>query len=134
MTEKDLAIRRRSVKSSITKIETFILTEINEDTRSCIILTRRTRLEELFREYTTIHTQLESLDEIKYGGDFDIVEKQYEKVSDIIVTLLDDRVAPPGPASANGSAASTSRIKLPKISLPTFSGDYKEWPRLKICS
>lgn len=130
--ERDLSTKRRMLKSSITKIETHVLTEVNADTRNCILDTKKARVEELFKEYLLVQTQLESLND-KYIGDYDIVEKQYDKIIEKIVTYIDDKIPRASPVSVSGGLAGTpsSRLKFPKVSLPTFNGDYKEWPTFK---
>lgn len=66
--------------------------------------------------------QLEALDEI-YAGDSEDEEARYYKLGSIINKTIKERTSP----EESNLVVSTARIKLPKISLPLFQGDYKEW-------
>ena len=90
-------------------------------------------------EFNKYHSALVSNIAVTGEGDVDLEEQVRQEFDDIfysIKTIYSTLVRPVHTSNLNTGASTSgynannakSNAKLPKISLPTFSGDIKEWP------
>lgn len=131
---QDIAIFKRQrgvIKGSCTRIKHYVEAISAVDPAIVAQLEeRKQKLDQYWSEYNILQTQLESLDEIE-GGDRAAFEDAFYAVSGGIRELLN----PPGhsgriitsPTTVSVTSDTTTRIRLPKLNLPTFSGRYDEW-------
>ncbi|XP_071056914.1 uncharacterized protein [Onthophagus taurus] len=100
-------------------LETFKLgkTIEDEDQRS-IFLARAEEIEGIYSQFQTLHNQIIGLIEETDYEEQDKVRKEADTAYFSIKALI----------RAWKSSSAQSSPKLHKITLPTFSGNYKEWP------
>ncbi|XP_028163489.1 uncharacterized protein LOC114355033 isoform X2 [Ostrinia furnacalis] len=137
-----LVKRRGTIKSKITSFSNYI-NVVKDDSvlpNSPLFNEIKLRLEKidaLYEDFDTLQTEIEELTEdpdLRYQ-EREAIENQYYVAIGTARALLE-----PSPAAAalalNGSEvssldASTQRhnnfVRLPKIELPTFNGDYQQW-------
>lgn len=54
-----------------------MLNVVGKDARDYILASRKSKLEELFKDYVSVQTQLGTLDASKYSADYNFVDIQY---------------------------------------------------------
>ncbi|XP_056645092.1 phosphatidylinositol 3-kinase 3-like [Diorhabda sublineata] len=137
MSLKNLKTQRRSVKSSITRMNNWITSQstvTNETAFMNECINRRDKLEKYFLQYENIQGQIEMLiensqDELSDNEDIDLVEKKYFTTNSELSRMIDE-------LTSNDNSNSQSQtnnncnidVKLPDISLPKFKGQTSEWP------
>lgn len=100
------------------------------------IVTRLEILEELWARFTKGHENI--ISSVKSWSEFEssdyVTTGLYESAEDSYINCKTEilrykpKVAPLSKSQGTGSSSgSTSNIKLPKITIPTFSGSYEEW-------
>ncbi|XP_036149070.1 uncharacterized protein LOC118647739 [Monomorium pharaonis] len=127
--------RRGTIKASCTRIETFV-NSVNEVTPEIAaqLEERRSRLEIIFNEYDDIQSKIESIE----GGNEEVsdranFEEAYYALCAQIRQLMRPASAQPvvqPRASRSPTQYSTehaAHVRLPKINLPNFCGNYDEW-------
>lgn len=139
----DKLIKRRStIKSSITKIETFVLK--NEKDKKVDVnefVVREEHLVKAIEEYGEIQTQIEEHDAAQ-ESDRDEIETKYFSLVAKIRTIVKSRAKVEIKTPARDSSSpSTNRtlqhppqyfensqaVKLPSLNVPTFNGQYEDW-------
>ncbi|XP_056647235.1 uncharacterized protein LOC130451905 [Diorhabda sublineata] len=137
MSLENLKTQRRSVKSSITRMNNWITSQstvTNETAFMNECINRRDKLEKYFLQYENIQGQIEMLiensqDELSDNEDIDLVEKKYFTTNSELSRMIDE-------LTSNDNSNSQSQtnnncnidVKLPDISLPKFKGQTSEWP------
>lgn len=124
---------RASAKGSMTKLLNYV-SELNNDNVQDIahLQTRAKRAQEIFDTFLSLEEQI-----IRYNpneqSDLGQFEDNYYTVlsglnSWIRKKSVADRIAQNGfNETINLSHNSVADVKLPKINIPTFSGEYKQW-------
>ncbi|XP_056637704.1 uncharacterized protein LOC130445841 [Diorhabda sublineata] len=137
MSLENLKTQRRSVKSSITRMNNWITSQstvTNETAFMNECINRRDKLEKYFLQYENIQGQIEMLiensqDELSDNEDIDLVEKKYFTTNSELSRMINE-------LTSNDNSNSQSQtnnncnidVKLPDISLPKFKGQTSEWP------
>lgn len=137
-TERDpVALRKQRaiIKGSCTRIKTYV-DNVGNVTPSVTaqLEERRSKLENCWSEYNSVQSQLEIIDDGEVN-DRAVFEEAFFSLSARIRELLNSlriasrNVTAPSPSSSTVSEApeSVTHVRLPKLSLPTFSGKYDEW-------
>lgn len=101
------------------------------------IETRLETLEQLWLEFKTGHKELVKLSSpSKLKLESYVTEDVYDKTEDVyvdhkceLIELLKDEHC--NNISNKGANVKPNHVKLPKISIPTFSGKYSEWTTFK---
>ncbi len=122
---------RKTVKSAITRIQTWVEGNLDICNDDILIDIKIQTLEANYAKYVDIQTQIESLD----NDDNENVADVEEKYAFNLATLKRKfRILSKGSNASTTSIptsvsyqSSGSKIKLPQISIPTFSGEYTKW-------
>ncbi|XP_011881685.1 PREDICTED: uncharacterized protein LOC105569657, partial [Vollenhovia emeryi] len=124
--------RRATIQGSCTRIKTFVESvESISPSIKAQLEERQVRLGGFWSDYQDVQAQIELLDEAEASHRAGF-EEAYYKLSARVRELL----APPVPVpevvarSPSSEAASTrllAHVRLPKLDLPSFSGEYDEW-------
>lgn len=126
---------RAKAKSTITRVETFVNTHENDETLDINeFCARETYLQQAFESYCTVQTQVEDIDEAE-EADRNNIEGQYfrvlakiksviQKRSNVNVSNSDRGQQQPAPQTQSDPI---SRVKLPNLNTPSFSGKYEDW-------
>uniref|UniRef100_V5GP76 Uncharacterized protein n=1 Tax=Anoplophora glabripennis TaxID=217634 RepID=V5GP76_ANOGL len=123
---KILIAKRGSIKEQITRFSNF-LAGFHDNKRSITELkVPLEKIEKLAVEFDQIQTEIEMLDNLE-TNERDIFEDNYYahvgKAKDFLQNI--NQIPGAQPNVKNYFA------KLPAIPLPTFSGDYRDWPRFQ---
>ncbi|XP_057659301.1 uncharacterized protein LOC130895773 [Diorhabda carinulata] len=137
MSLENLKTQRRSVKSSIARMNNWITSQFTVTNETAFMnecINRRDKLEKYFLQYENIQGQIEMLiensqDELSDNEDIDLVEKKYFTTNSELSRMIDE-------LTSNDNSNSQSQtnnncnidVKLPDISLPKFKGQTSEWP------
>ncbi|XP_077282820.1 uncharacterized protein LOC143908865 [Temnothorax americanus] len=139
-TERDptaLRKQRGIIKSSCTRIKTYIDSIDAANITPSVVAQleeRRSRLDNNWSEYNSVQLQLEMTDDAEHN-DRAAFEEAFYNLSAKMRELLNSHrttsrhAATPSPSSSmvSESSESATRVRLPEINLPTFSGKYDEW-------
>lgn len=127
--------QRATIKSSCTRTSTYVasVTSVTPAVRAQL-KERKAKLEQHWSEYNTVQTQIEALDENE-SNDRALFEDAYYALAGKITEFLHPHVSPsrdaatPSPAASGISSVSGAgtSVRLPKLNLPNFSGQYDEW-------
>ncbi|XP_067124155.1 uncharacterized protein [Centruroides vittatus] len=120
---------RKVIKQSITRHYNFAFSSETQNATIHILSTRITLLDDTWKEYLNISNNI-----IMYGTDEQSTaqEKDYEEVEEKYIQTATSTQASPRQSNASFEGqVNSSSIKLPKIKLPTFDGDYLEWIKFK---
>lgn len=145
-TNKELLAKRGYIKGSVTRIITFLDKFDKEKGSAAELITRLENLENKWSEYEHVFLQLASLDENdqttiqdELNSDLEEFETMFysaqSKLTGLIAIMSNSSLTSISHAlSHNTSNSANSRfstnspaVKLPVISLPTFSGCYESW-------
>lgn len=124
--------KRKFLKGRITNIENS-LGNVESITNISDLELALDRLNDIFKTFEDIEINLESIDEAKYKTENLTIESKYfelaRKIRKAIQILNDKRRS----TELNESflRADTRSPALPKINLPSFSGDYNDWLNFK---
>uniref|UniRef100_A0A1Y1MLN8 Uncharacterized protein n=1 Tax=Photinus pyralis TaxID=7054 RepID=A0A1Y1MLN8_PHOPY len=137
MADRDTMVHKRGrIKAKITRIEHFVTANDDNlliDSNEFVI--RETMLVKAYEEYENIQDQLEEIDGSQESDRVE-VELQYTSLHSNLKTTISKRLNSEqqgGGESSNvadnsgPSASSSSKVKLPNINIPTFSGKYEEY-------
>lgn len=123
--------QRAVIKGSCTRIKTYVesVTAINTAV-TAQLEERKLKLEQYWLEYNAVQSQIEILEEAE-SDDRAAFEDAFYAVSSKMRELIN----PPGntrgvarsPTTVSEASDATTRVRLPKLNLPTFSGRYDEW-------
>lgn len=120
--------RRATIKGSVTKLLNY-LKAINQQTQAEEIKVRLSNIERLRDEFCKVEDQIVTLDNSE-EMDSEFEDNYYKIVAGLNRAL---RTNSEPTMSLNDTMLETSvsgshtEVKLPKISIPTFTGDYTEW-------
>jgi len=131
-------VRQRAVaKGSLTRMQTFIETgyrKLND------MQVRFEKLSNIYNKFETAQSELELFDDVDHSADRQQFEDQYFAVKEKFNELLHIALGPPlsRHSSSHSSSSrhthvspnshhSSTHIKLPDISLPTFEGETTSW-------
>lgn len=137
---KTLKRNRSSFKSKLTLFKSFLqpllLSKELNSLQNCELSTRLSKIQEMYTEFDNIQTDIENLSEAS-GDEFkerEAFESSYFGAVAAAQELLSRNQAASAThedaqvtGSSSVSAHSAPNIKLPIISLPTFSGRYQDW-------
>ncbi|XP_045477941.1 uncharacterized protein LOC123683085 [Harmonia axyridis] len=125
MSNIDNLIKQRTIlKSKLTRMANWFGQDNNKDREECSA--GKCQLEQIFKDYEHVQTQLELIDSASYEEDRDIVETKYFKVISMATRTMNQFEN--SPSQKSDKPTTHSSIKLPEISIPNFSGDIKQWP------
>lgn len=126
--------RRAVIKGSISRIETFVSKHdnaANMDVHEFSI--RDTVLQQLYSEYKEVQSNIEDLDSEK-ENDREEVEMKYFSLLSKIKSLVKSLSVEPANVQVPVQQHSfppvevqNHSVKLPNLSIPTFSGHYEDW-------
>lgn len=130
-----LKIRRRTLKGSVTRIQTFVDSMQSITSESvCQLIDRRDNLNKFWEQYQEIQNAIDELDvneDESYRTQF---EETYYTLSGKVRAIFArhnenvNRATPTNTNNTNRSDnSSTGNVRLPKINLPEFTGKYDEW-------
>jgi hypothetical protein len=137
--------KRTSLKARITRIQNFVSNFQSNDNDVSPLETRKTFIEQIFKEYDEVQTEIESLDLSSEAietqtQDRDEIDLKYLDVLSSIQTKIRQTTPPPhtaATANPNGSCSSANshcsnrdqsiKLNLPTLNLKSFTGCYKEW-------
>lgn len=104
------------------------------------IETRLENLEQMWQQFSRMHMQLltstdrEGLKNTAYMKDdlYDVTNELYMDYKGDLKNALSNLIPRPSEGSSNSSSSSSAmsksnQVRLPKITIPTFSGKYTEW-------
>ncbi|XP_018375248.1 PREDICTED: uncharacterized protein LOC108769016 [Trachymyrmex cornetzi] len=137
MSVQDLAMLKKQrglIKASCTRIKTYV-DSIGQPSALVIaqLEERKSKLENSWIEYNTVQTRLELADDAEASDRIAFEEAFYSLAARIRELTAS---APPArgsgavsssTADSRGAPESVSHVRLPKLSLPSFSGKYDEW-------
>ncbi|XP_018404139.1 PREDICTED: uncharacterized protein LOC108780820 [Cyphomyrmex costatus] len=126
--------KRAILKGSCTRIRTYVESvRVVTPAVAAQLHERKLKLDDKWVEYNKIQSHLELLDDNESDDRADFEDAFYE-LSARIKELLDSsslasREAAQSTATSHSreSFSDVSRVRLPKLNLPTFSGSYEEW-------
>ncbi|XP_070523065.1 uncharacterized protein [Cardiocondyla obscurior] len=123
--------RRATIKGACTRIAAFAngLLEITDETREQAI-ERRNRLKDYWEEYDRIQSQLEEADETEDSDRVAFEEGYYSvmgRLSRAINVSAPVRSSPAPSGESGGEREIHTNMRLPKLSIPSFSGRYEDW-------
>jgi hypothetical protein len=132
---KSLINKRGIIKGRVTRFKSFL--DVPENRVKSLEIQRRIQeLQSYFREFESIHLQIQALDanQAKEEELFKFEDEFFDTISsaDAIVKTIENTTQQPtnGP-SGTGQSPTIGRenpaVKLPNIHLPTFSGVFTEW-------
>ena len=138
---KKLTALQTAREAEMESMRTRLLAKPRESLNKKIVQARIDSVKEIWSETRKTHSEIivrEDAETDAYVADkwFERIQGIYENAIDEFLTLLtlfdkldgDTSVSEAGSAVTAGSARSDSRVaKLPRISLPTFSGQYEDW-------
>jgi hypothetical protein len=137
--------KRNSLKARITRIQNFVSNFQSNDNDVSPLETRKTFIEQIFKEYDEVQTEIESLDLSSEAietqtQDRDEIDLKYLDVLSSIQTKIRQTTPPrhtAATANPNGSCSSANshcsnrdqsiKLNLPTLNLKSFTGCYKEW-------
>ncbi|XP_036148006.1 uncharacterized protein LOC118647346 [Monomorium pharaonis] len=126
---------RSTIKAACTRIKTYV-DKIKSVTPSVLaqLEERRSKLEQHWAEYHAVQSQLEIIDEPECSDRVIFEEAFFDLSARIREILSPPRAAPrdtatPSPTTSSSPSLRDSavHVRLPKLSLPTFSGKYDDW-------
>ncbi|XP_018377648.1 PREDICTED: uncharacterized protein LOC108770510 [Trachymyrmex cornetzi] len=137
MSIQDLAMLKKQhglIKASCTRVKTYV-DSIGQPSALVIaqLEERKSKLENSWIEYNTVQTRLELADDAEASDRIAFEEAFYSLAARIRELTAS---APPArgsgavsssTADSRGAPESVSHVRLPKLSLPSFSGKYDEW-------
>lgn len=129
--------QRGTIKAACTRIETFV-NSVDNVTPDIVaqLEERRARLEIIFNEYDNIQSNLEAIDESNEEiNDRANFEDAYYAVCAQIRHMTRPASVQPAtqlraarsPTQSSSGTEHATHIRLPKINLPSFSGNYDKW-------
>ena len=138
---EELLKRRKLVKTRATRLATFAATVNKDDVSVPDIQSRLERLDESFTDYRDLQDVIELLstsedDVTSQEEDRQQFESKYYSTRTIFINLLnaltgqisnDLNISMNQTMDNAPSAGPSHAVKLPKLSLSTFSGDYHDW-------
>ncbi|XP_018311205.1 uncharacterized protein [Mycetomoellerius zeteki] len=134
---KKLNIRRGQIKALCTRAHNTLHSDAVRDMTVAQLVKRKSKIEATWVQFDEVQNEIEMLQDsagMAEAHSFDRAE--YEETYYAIVTkfqeLIISRSATDLPVieahpAANRAQASANSLKLPKIDLPSFSGNYEEW-------
>ena len=136
MRVKLLKQKRTTLKVQLTSVNNFI--EKNRENLDLVHLQLRSnKLNDLFDNFDEVHNELQIYDpEENHNTEKENIEDNYFELASKIQKLLNPLNATSNVPLANStvcsevnrSANNKRPVKLPPISIPSFSGTYEEWP------
>jgi TolA-binding protein len=134
---KSLISKRGIIKGRVTRFKSFL--DVPENRVKLLEIQRRIQeLQSYFREFESIHLQIQALDanQAKEEELFKFEDEFFDTISsaDAIVKSIENTSGTQQPTdgpSGSGQSPTNGRenpaVKLPNIHLPTFSGVFTEW-------
>ncbi|KYN13736.1 hypothetical protein ALC57_14065 [Trachymyrmex cornetzi] len=137
MSVQDLAILRKQrglIKASCTRIKTYV-DSINQPSALVIpqLEERKDKLENYWTEYNVVQTKLELTDDAEVNDRITFEEAFYSlaaRIRELTISTPSIRGSSAvltSTSNSSGATESLSHVRLPKLSLPSFSGKYDEW-------
>ncbi|XP_026828429.1 uncharacterized protein LOC113562648 [Ooceraea biroi] len=127
--------KRATIKGSCTRIQTF-MNNISQITSDVIahIEERRERLDAYWCDYDNVQTEIETLDDkevedrIAFEDAFYLLRAQMRRLlANTSGRYTSSSVSHTTASQSESKVDSSASVRLPKISLPSFSGKYEEW-------
>ncbi|KAJ8976397.1 hypothetical protein NQ317_003947 [Molorchus minor] len=124
--------QRARVKSSITRIETFLNKNIDKQIDINEYVTRETGLVKAFEKYTLIQDEIEELEDDQEQDRIDTENKFYSlhaALKSKLQTTNNQSVVQPINSQQPPviQPYNTAQVKLPSLSIPSFGGKLEEW-------
>ncbi|XP_029054805.2 uncharacterized protein LOC114882094 [Osmia bicornis bicornis] len=136
---RQLKMKRAQIKSACTKLKNSLDATTVSSMSLSELNNRKSKLEECWRQFDELQTKFDvyevAEDSDYVSGERDLFEDNYYKLAarldDLIVAQTNATAFNVATNSSENNVAiaepSDSRVRLPKIALPTFAGDYEEW-------
>lgn len=129
---KSLNAKRGVIKSSVTRIKTFVEKFDPKTDNVFQLKARLSKLEAAFKDFETTQLDIFKLDnsakQTKESEDFEIV--YYDAYASIMATIEQMEASKSGPSSEINSISNQNRssnVTLPRLNLPIFEGHYSNW-------
>lgn len=127
----DLKVRRRVIKSSLTRVKTFIDNFQIDNQALSELEFRQEQMPQIYKNYDEVQCQIELIAEdfIKEDEDRDKFETDYFAIRSQIQEIVSaNKVINPSFLNNSSVSHSTmSQVKLAPVILPEFSGNIQEW-------
>jgi hypothetical protein len=135
--QRAMLVKRRAViKGEPTRTQTYIE---NHENKFHELKVRRDKLADIWPKYETVQQELECYDDADHSADREQFENHYYYVQAKFSELLQQTVSPPRSRSNSDNEGqhncsggfNNSHVKLPTITLPTFSGKVCDWQHFR---
>lgn len=134
MSERKVAaakVKRQTLIGQQDRIKEFVDTRL-KDATMCELEVRLTALERYSKDFDALQLFLEEADSSESEGVFRaLFEETYFSLQPSLVTAINERKRGATNHAKDNTILNTSlggsTVKLPKVTLPTFSGDYTKW-------
>lgn len=127
----DLKTRRRVVKSSLTRIKTFVVKFQTEDRAVSELKFRQEQLPQINKNYDDVQSQIEliSQDYDKEEEDRENFESDYFAIRSQIQDTINSKKVPSSSSHelSFSSQSNKGHVNLAPVILPEFSGNIQEW-------
>ncbi|KAG7198909.1 hypothetical protein KM043_015727 [Ampulex compressa] len=127
---KDLRIAGGQIKAMVTRAQKFIQDVDLENINMDQLTARREGLANKLDDFYAIQRKLQVLDEsVDYESETEAFEKTYYGLISSINGLLRSQGGSTrsSPLPSSGENTNKRAIRLPKIELPQFNGEYEQW-------
>lgn len=130
-----LKAKRRSIKASCTRLKNYIESIRDMSHDACVQLqVRKDKLENWWNNYDEIQSQIEVIEQNPESEERGIFEATYFDLMTRLRSLIegfqgnqDLQVPISNIVNNQHRGQEISRVKLPRLNLPVFSGKYQEW-------
>ncbi|XP_071576344.1 uncharacterized protein [Temnothorax nylanderi] len=138
MSNEDIAVlkkRRSTIQGSCTRLKTFVESvpaAAITPAMTAQLQKRLAKLDRYWSDYESVQTSIELLDESESNHRAGFEDAYYllaGRMRELLTINTTRQAITPSPAGsrASNTSESSSQIRLPKINLPNFSGNYEEW-------
>ncbi|KAG7199850.1 hypothetical protein KM043_016905 [Ampulex compressa] len=127
---KDLRIARGQIKAMVTRAQRFVQDVDLENINIDQLTARREGLANKLDDFYAIQRKLQVLDDsVDYESETEAFEKTYYGLISSINGLLRSQggSSRSSPLQSSGENTNDRAIRLPKIELPLFNGEYEQW-------
>lgn len=132
----NLLKKRSSIHRNLSRFQNFLETSnLEEQINVCQLKERLANIKNCLSEFNNVQEQIESHDASASTESHDSERNLFENFYYSLVTraqiiideVTDTSISSNGNASNSSNTDNLSQIKLPTLSLPTFSGEYDQW-------
>ncbi|KAG7212812.1 hypothetical protein KM043_013068 [Ampulex compressa] len=127
---KDLRIARGQIKAMVTRAQRFVQDVDLENINMDQLTARREGLANKLDDFYAIQRKLQVLDDsVDYESETEAFEKTYYGLISSINGLVRSQggSSRSSPLQSSGENTNDRAIRLPKIELPLFNGEYEQW-------